>query len=346
MRAGLLEQARKNSTPLVQNDKATFVWHGDEQPRLIGDFNGWADDEDALMDEIEEGVWVKQLAFPANAYVEYIFHVGDERRHDLFNRKKISNGLGKHNNYFYMPAAQSTPEVEAREDVPAGALESFELGTGGYLGSRTRRVTLYSPPVEQAVPLVVVYDGSDYIHLANLAVIVDNLIADGKIQPLALAFLENGKEVRTLEYSCAEATLNFILFQVLPLAEEKLNLLNVRATPGSFGVVGASMSGLMSLFTGLRLPHIFGKVLSQSGAFTLDGYEYVVWDLARQAQPGALRVWLDVGSFEYLVECNLKMAELLNARGVDCVYHEYAGGHNYTVWRNDLPAALQFLYGV
>jgi enterochelin esterase family protein len=85
--------------------------------------------------------------------------------------------------------------------------------------------------------------------------------------------------------------------------------------------------------------------LAQSGAYTLDGYDYVVWDLARQVEPRGLRIWMDVGSMEYLIECNQKMAHLLNARGVQCAYREYTGGHNYTVWRNELPQALQYLYG-
>jgi enterochelin esterase family protein len=345
MASDLFARAKLEGTPLVDGSGAVFIWRGHEAPRLLGDFNSWEDSADALMEPAGEGLWTKRIELPSDAYVEYIFHLGEERRHDPLNNQKISNGMGKHNNYFYMPAAQPAEEIEQRSAVPAGWLESFELATGGYLGSHKRHVTLYAPPVEQAVPLVVVYDGSDYLRLAHLAVIVDNLIADGKIQPLALAFLDNGKDARMLEYACAESTLSFILMQVLPLAQEKLNLLDIQANPGAYGVIGASMSGLMALFSGLRLPQIFGKVVAQSGAYSLDGYDYVVWDLARQIDPACLRVWMDAGSLEYLAECSQKMARLLKARGVACEYHEYAGGHNYTVWRNDLPQALRYLYG-
>jgi enterochelin esterase family protein len=341
-----LERAKREGTPLIDGSCATFIFAGAEAPRLLGDFNGWEGHDEAPMDAAGDGVWVKHLELPADAYVEYIFHVGDERHHDSFNRRRVPNGLGKHNNFCYMPAARPAAELKRQANAPTGWLESYKLASGGYLGSRTRRVTLYAPPVEQAVPLVVVYDGSDYLRLAGLAVIVDNMIAQGQIEPLALAFIDHGNDARTLEYACAEATLNFVLMQVLPLAREKLNLVDPLERRGSYGVIGASMSGLMSLFTGLRLPQIFGRVVAQSGAYSLDGYDYVVWDLARSQELASLRVWMDAGSMEYLAECSRDMSQLLQARGVGCVYREYAGGHNYTVWRNDLPQALRYLYGI
>lgn len=52
------------------------------------------------------------------------------------------------------------------------------------------------------------------------------------------------------------------------------------------------------------------------------------------------------GSMEYLADCNQKMFRLLKARGIECVYREYAGGHNFTVWRNAIPQARYYLYGV
>ena len=63
--------------------------------------------------------------------------------------------------------------------------------------------------------------------------------------------------------ACGESTLLFVAAQVLPLARAHLNLLDPAKHPGAYGVLGASMGGLMALYTGLRLPRIFGHVLSQ-----------------------------------------------------------------------------------
>jgi enterochelin esterase family protein len=118
----------------------------------------------------------------------------------------------------------------------------------------------------------------------------------------------------------------------------------MEAEPGQFGVLGASGGGLMALYTGLRLPLIFGKVLAQSGAYSLDGYDFVVWDLVRSIAPEALKIWLAAGCYEMLADCNRDMASLLEKRGFDFKYHEYTGGHNYPAWRNDVPAGLEFLF--
>ena len=66
-----------------------------------------------------------------------------------------------------------------------------------------------------------------------MARIVDNLIADGQIQPVGLAFVENGREARTLEYACAESTLRFLLSRVIPQAGERMRLLDIAQNPGN-----------------------------------------------------------------------------------------------------------------
>ena len=109
--------------------------------------------------------------------------------------------------------------------------------------------------------------------------------------------------------------------------------------------MGASLGGLMALYTGLRLPHIFGQVLAQSGSYEIDGFEFITSTLVAHAPQSPLRIWMDVGQFEELLETNRKMYALLTARGYTVDYHESPAGHNYPAWRDDLPGGLEFLYG-
>ena len=117
-----------------------------------------------------------------------------------------------------------------------------------------RPVWLYQPPTPDPVPLVVVWDGGDYYRRGRLTQIVDNLIAQRRIRPIALALVENGGPARVVEYACSDATIGFVMECVLPLAAERLRLLDVRTSPGAYGVLGASMGGLMALYLGLRAP--------------------------------------------------------------------------------------------
>ena len=153
----------------------------------------------------------------------------------------------------------------------------------------------------------------------------------------------NRNKARGLEYACNDATLGFLVTSLLPFAQEKLNLIDVRAHPGAYGVMGASMGGLISLYAAMRLPEIFGYVLSQSGAF--DEYS-VINDLIRFSDPLPLKIWMDVGVFDFLYDENIRMHDLLQSKGYDVTFTEYTGGHNYPSWRNDLWRGLEALFGI
>ncbi|MBU1752106.1 MAG: esterase family protein, partial [Chloroflexi bacterium] len=127
------------------------------------------------------------------------------------------------------------------------------------------------------------------------------------------------------------------------LAQAHLPLLDVQTHPGAYGVLGASMGGLMALYMGLRAPHVFGYVLSQSGAFTMMGRDLVVYDLVRDGPVRPIRIWMDVGRYEWLLPTNQHMHALLEAKGYDVTYREYNGGHNYSSWRDDVWRGLELL---
>ena len=101
----------------------------------------------------------------------------------------------------------------------------------------------------------------------------------------------------------------------------------------------------MSIYAGLRLPHVFGKVLSQSGAFILDQYRTVVFDLVQHGPVKPLKLWMDVGRYEFLFEPNQVFHSELVEQGYDVTYRIYNGGHNYTSWRNDLAKGFVHLFG-
>jgi enterochelin esterase family protein len=229
--------------------------------------------------------------------------------------------------------------------VKAGRLKRFDVDTDEFAAGRRRAVYLYKPPVKEPVPLLVVYDGSDYLRRGKLTEIVDNLIAQKRIRPLALALIQNGRQARMLEYGCSEMTLGFVMERVLKLAKKHIKLIDIESRPGAYGVLGASMGGLQALYTGLRLPQVFGRVISQSGAFRIDAHEFIAMDMVRHLPAPDIDVWLDVGKFEWLAACNREMNHLLLQSGYRVTYREYSGGHNYTAWRDDLWRGLETLFG-
>ena len=156
----LLARARQEGNPLMLGSgRVCFVCDGPQCPRLVGDFNNWADGPQACMEPAGENCWALELELPEDAYVEYILFTDSQRCLDPFNHRKVPNGLGDYNNYFVMPGRRS-PHVRRagrRKGVPnPGRVVTLQVDSADFLGSRQREVTFYAPPVRSAVPLVVV----------------------------------------------------------------------------------------------------------------------------------------------------------------------------------------------
>jgi enterochelin esterase family protein len=328
---------------------------------LLGDFNGWNPDRAVKLHKVKKGLWAAQVSLPEDAYIEYAYRLDGEHCLDPGNPRRVFNGIHKFNNYFYMPQAAPTPLARRRSNLPRGTISEHSLPTPPGMAQRGvapslhfRKLTLYQPPVDQPCPLLVVYDGQEYLRYGRILNILDNLIQQRVIRPVALALLANGGPLRYLEYDCSDATLEIIQGNLLPLARQHLNLVDPAANPGAYGVMGASMGGLMAVYTAFRMPQVFGKVLSQSGAFferqvlarPPESFERsVLLDLVRLQERLPLDIWMDVGRLEWLLEANRSFYRLLVARGYDPAYREYSGGHNYTAWRDDSWRGLIHLFG-
>ena len=291
-------------------------------------------------------VWSCSLTVPRDAYIEYIFYNPNTRKKflDPLNQHTVSNGMGGRNNFFYMPETMPSPFAMRRADVDGGVLSSQRVETKWLRDDHAREIYLYRPPVKIPVPLLIVYDGQDYLQRAKLTTMVDNLIADKRIQPIAMVLLPHAGRWRNVEYACSDGTLLWLDQVVLPLAQKRLNLLDINKHLGAYGVLGASLGGTMAMYTGLRMPEIFGRVISQSGAFTIESLEFAAVDLVRHGHTRNIKIWMDVGKLDELLEDNRKMNALLKKRGYQVTYREFSGGHNYTVWRDDLWRGLEAMF--
>ena len=343
----ILRRVQKNGTPLIDGQTVTFVWRGKDPPVIMGDFTNWEDGAPRTFKRKSRAVWTCSLTFPPDAYLEYAYLMNGERLLDPCNPHTTPNGLGKTNQYFYMPAGGPTPFAERDPSVPHGSVNRHVIWTGAtdLVVGRQRVVHLYQPPVTDPVPLVVVWDGVDYLRRAHLPVIVDNLIAQGRIRPIALAMIQNAGQARTVEYACSDTTFGFLLQYVLPLARANLNLADPQQ--GNYTVLGASMGGLMALYTGIRLPRIFSNVLSQSGAYGSDEYEPVVYELIRHLPVQPVKIWMGAGVYDFtdILAGNRSMLALLQGRGYTVTFRQNNAGHNFPAWRDHVGRGLEWLYG-
>ena len=105
------------------------------------------------------------MSVSTTAYVEYAFYdrVSQENFLDPLNGHTVSNGMGSRNNFFYMPETMPSPFSMRRADVRTGTLTRHRVDAEFLQDDSERDIYLYKPPDEAAVPLLVVYDGYDYL---------------------------------------------------------------------------------------------------------------------------------------------------------------------------------------
>ncbi|RPI90230.1 MAG: esterase family protein [Chloroflexi bacterium] len=351
-----IRRALESGNPVVQGNRVTFIWEGDSAPQLMSDLTGWEEKPKpfkrvsstprSASSPSGKTLWSCSLTVPRDAYIEYAFYdaASQEKFLDPWNERTVNNGLGSRNNFFYMPETMPSPFSMRRATVHASTLTRHRVSTDLLQDDSERDVYLYKSPVSDPVPLLIDYDGYEYLNRGKLTTIMDNLIADRLICPIAIAFLLNGKSRRNVEYLCSDATITWLEREILPLAHEHLRLLDLAEHPGAYAVLGASAGGLMSMYTGLRMPEIFGKVLCQSAVFSLDGRDLSAVDLVRSGHVRDLKIWMDVGKLEELVEDNRRMVALLRDKEYKVTYREFSASHNYTAWRDDIWYGLEEMF--
>ena len=202
-------------------------------------------------------------------------------------------------------------------------------------------------------------------------VILDNLIAEGKVRPMILVMpLGYGRppaEVvgwmkrhrtdaeiwrhRKGSKEDLELWLRFItgfrdrlLTEVMPQVEQ---CYRVDASRESQAIAGLSMGGTQSLYTGLNRPDRFAWV----GAFSsgtppkADGSFGVDFPgLDTKGNPPLRLIWLGCGKDDFVLRQSQQLHELLQTKGVRHVYKETTGNHTFLVWRRYLAEFASLLF--
>ena len=218
-----------------------------------------------------------------------------------------------------------------------------------HLGAQ-RRVWLYEPaPTATAtarnpgkLPVLVLLDGEHWQPQLGIAHLLDNLIADGRIPPLAVVLPDSvDAGTRWSELACRPEFVSFLAEELLPWTAERLPITD---DPACTVVAGQSLGGLTAAYAAFSAPHRFGNVLAQSGSFWWPEGPDAEWLTGRLAEAPRLpvRFWLSFGEQEWVaLPAARRLRETLAAAGYDdAVYREFNGGHDYLCWRTELADGL------
>ncbi len=256
-----------------------------------------------------------------------------------------------------LPAAPLQPGLDA-EASPAGSFDRFRFASGR-LGN-SREVTIYRPagfePADPEAVLLVILDGRNYLREVPTPTILDALIRDRRLPPTLAVFIDNPDQAtRSRELPDNAVFANVLADDLLPLVKERAGF---SPPPSRTVLAGSSYGGLASVTTSLRRPDAFGNALSMSGSFWWSPSgtpaalgNHVAYRVSQEPLK-PVRVFLSAGLFERehggaagILETNRHLRDVLIARGYDVAAREYAGGHDYFVWRGALADGLLALFG-
>ena len=169
-----------------------------------------------------------------------------------------------------LPAALPQPWVAERADVAKGIVDKhrFESATLG----NTRAVYVYTSPgydaTSESTWLLILFDAWSYRAIIPMPTILDNLVADGDIPPLAAVLVDHPSfDERMRELSFEEPGPAFetaVADEVMPWIGERYRV----ASDARRVIIGGASNGAdAAARIAVAHPELFGNVLSQSGTY-------------------------------------------------------------------------------
>jgi len=195
-------------------------------------------------------------------------------------------------------------------------------------------------------------DASGWTAVGRANVILDNLIAQKKAQPMIVvmtlgygdlqmldrgfnAFSHDDLRERNLEnYRQA------LLSEVIPQVEKDYRVSTER---NSRAIAGLSMGGSESMFVGLTTDRF-----SAIGAFSTGGLSDNLDQQFVQMKPkdvaGVKLIWISCGREDHLFDFNNRMRTWLASKGIKHTDIDTPGAHTWMVWRRNLAAFAPLLF--
>ena len=380
------ESVQRVGTPLVEpiagdsaNVLITFLWHGDSATKNVALVNtaiASYEPAQALLTRISgTDVWFRSYPARADARFSYELSVNDnlvsfndvtdwgERsstfRKDPFNKRVHASGFGREQSVAEGPRARRDEWSDVRADVAKGRVEQTTIASK-VLGN-TREVWVYTPAgydtlkQKSGLPLLLTFDGGEYVSSIPVPTILDNLVAAKRIAPMVAVFVASPDEQRNTELNQNEHFAEFLVTELVPWVRARYA---IAPSPARNIVAGSSMGGLAAAFVANRHPEIFGNVLSQSGAFMYAAPgEQTAERMKRDIEAAPKRdiaYYLEAGIYEQgrldqggvdLLTSNRHLRDVLNAKGNRVTYAEFAGGHDDLSWRTGFSRGLLALIG-
>jgi enterochelin esterase-like enzyme len=308
-----------------------------------------------LMQKDDAGVWSVTVGPVEPEVYSYTFAVDGFRDIDP-NNPNLKPGVRSSSSVLEVPGAQPQfydPQPKPHGTVHINLYESKSLGM-------TRSVYVYTPPDYEKqkgkYPVLYLLHGSGdtesgWVTIGRANVILDNLLAEGKVKPM-IVVMPFGHPQPSVGFgsispssSDRTAFTRDLLEDVMPMVEK---MYRISARPETRAIAGLSMGGGQSLNIGLTHLELFHWIGVFSAGLPRNGDpEQTFADLF--ANPSASNkkiklLWIGIGRQDPGFESAQKLSDLLHKHEIEHIFHPSEGKHAWTVWRHYLSEFAPLLF--
>jgi predicted alpha/beta superfamily hydrolase len=272
----------------------------------------------------------------------------------------------------------TSPTTSEGADSPdlAGELRLHELPSRIFRNNRMLRVWLppgYNAPENQGrhYPVFYLNDGQNLFDPATSYIGVDwqadesadRLIRESKIPPLIIVGIDNAQKDRLREYlpyrsfhppvmrPQGKRYPDFLLNEVMPFLYQ---LYRIARGPENTGLGGSSLGAVISLFTAMDRPGVFGRLLLESPSLYISNRQLLKFSRAFRQWPE--RIFMAIGTREtgraepdqQIVQDVRELEQVLRRAGLSddrlLVKIDEGATHSEKEWARRFPGALTFLF--
>ena len=345
-----MERLSSYGRPYVDGDTIYIAYKGiAKRVGVPSDLNGWNASADTMKRIRGTNFFHLTKVVDEAARFEYKLALDSTWILDPFNSQQAMGGYGP-NSEVWMPTYSPPKEIEYRTGSPHGALDTFAVKSK--LLRRTHPVFVYTPPgykqSNQVYPTMYVTDGGEYITLALMLNVLDNLIAERRIQPIVAIFVDPRTDIRDsqtskrmVDYTMSDTFVNFLITEVRPNFLKKYRL-DTRAE--QTGIMGESLGGLFATYAAYTHPEVFGLAAAQSPAYWIKDRALIT--IISQGTRKPIRLYIDTGTIRDAQDDARRMKRVLEEKGYPLHYAEYPEAHNWVNWRARIDDILTFFWGL
>jgi enterochelin esterase-like enzyme len=271
------------------------------------------------------------------------------------------------------------PPTSGNEDSPdlAGELRLHELQSRIFRNTRQLRVWVppgYSAPENHGrhYPVLYLNDGQNLFDSATAYIGIDwqvdeaadRLIRERRIPPLIIVGIDNAQKDRPREYlpyrsfhppimrPQGKRYPDFLLSEVMPFIYQRYR---IARGPENTGLGGSSLGAIISLYTALDQPGVFGRLLLESPSLFISNRQLLKSSRAFRQWPA--RIFMAMGTREAgteerdqeVVEDVRELEHVMRRAGLRedrlRVRIDEGAIHSEKEWARRFPEALTFLFG-